>query len=707
MTAGVDVEIGLHYGDSEFWRAELRFEHQASDADPGPLLRTVPRLDLDQLRSLSQDPVAYGRRLTETLFSDAQIKEKFLTARRVAENNNVPLRIRLFIGPSVPELHDIRWETLRDPERDAPLLTSERTLFSRYLSSFDWRPIRVRPRARLTALVAIANPTDLDGYRPDGRPLGAIRVGPELERIRDATKGLELLELPSSGTATLEEITGRLREGVDVLLLVCHGYFVRGDPVLLLENSDQTTARVPGGALVQRLRDLQTLPRLVVLVSCQSAGAGDDSYSADNGALAALGPRLAEAGIPAVLAMLGNISMPTIARFLPAFFRALQVDGQIDRAVAVARGEVRERPDWTVPVLFLRLKSGRIWYTPGFAGGGRQFERWPALFSDIERGKCTPILGPGMTDSLLGSRQEIAWRWSSQYHFPMRPYDREDLPHVAQYLAVSQGPRFPRFRLGEHLRLDLLKRYRLPPERAEDSLDGLLSTIAAARRRDDPAEPHQVLASLPCPIYITTQPTNLLHEALDEKGKKPRDELFRWKELTKEEDEDGDEDEDDDGDAWPQSVFDTDPGYKPNTDKPLVYHLFGRLDIPESLVLTEDDYFDFLVGVKERSPAIPSKVRRVLSDSSLLFLGFRMDEWDFRVLFRGLMNLPGQRRREGYAHVLAQIDPEESTTLEPERARRYMEDYVVHDRVSVYWGTVEDFTRDLQEGWDRWQRERR
>ena len=94
---------------------------------------------------------------------------------------------------------------------------------------------------------------------------------------------------------------------------------------------------------------------------------------------------------------------------------------------------------------------------------------------------------------------------------------------------------------------------------------------------------------------------------------------------------------------------------------------------------------------------------RALSDSSLLFLGFRLDEWDFRVLFRGLMNLPGQERRKRYEHVLAQIDPEESTTLEPERARRYMEEYVVHDNVDVYWGTVEDFTREL---WNRWQRER-
>ena len=166
----------------------------------------MPRLDVDDLRALSQDPTAYGQRLTESLFSDAQIKEKFLAAKAVAASEDEPLRIRLFIGPSLPDLHDIRWETLRDPETDAALLMSERTLFSRYLGSFDWRPIRVRPRAQLSALAAIANPTGLHEYQPDGRAFDPIDVEGELSRIRAATTGL-VNQLRSSGAATLEEIT--------------------------------------------------------------------------------------------------------------------------------------------------------------------------------------------------------------------------------------------------------------------------------------------------------------------------------------------------------------------------------------------------------------------------------------------------------------------------------------------------------------------
>lgn len=109
-------------------------------------------------------------------------------------------------------------------------------------------------------------------------------------------------------------------------------------------------ARVPGSALVQAITELRVPPRLVVLASCQSAGTGGDAATGDNGALAALGPRLAEAGVAAVLAMQGNVSMTTVARFMPVFFRELDRNGQIDRAMSVARSAVKDRPDRWAPV---------------------------------------------------------------------------------------------------------------------------------------------------------------------------------------------------------------------------------------------------------------------------------------------------------------------------------------------------------------------
>jgi hypothetical protein len=166
--------------------------------------------------------------------------------------------------------------------------------------------------------------------------------------------------LASGGSATLEGIIAQLREGFPVLYLACHGAFLKEGPHLWLEDDAGQTHVIPGQDLVARLRDMQQLPRLVVLASCQSAGEGDNARSDDGGALSALGPRLAEVGVPAVLAMQGNVTMQTVKQFMPVFFRELQRDGQIDRAVAVARGRVRERYDWWVPVLFTRLESGRL-----------------------------------------------------------------------------------------------------------------------------------------------------------------------------------------------------------------------------------------------------------------------------------------------------------------------------------------------------------
>ena len=61
--------------------------------------------------------------------------------------------------------------------------------------------------------------------------------------------------------------------------------------------------------------------------------------------------------------------METVATLMPRFFQELAADGQIDRALAVARGLVRDRPDAWMPALFLRLRGGRLWDSPAVSSG--------------------------------------------------------------------------------------------------------------------------------------------------------------------------------------------------------------------------------------------------------------------------------------------------------------------------------------------------
>jgi hypothetical protein len=680
-----ELELGLSRRDGGSYGLDLRFSQPGSDADIR-LARdgAAIQIDVAQLSELSFDAEGYGRALSASLFADPAVRAAFAQARSGAASLDAPLRLRLLVGPSAPELHSLRWETLRDPETDAPLLNGEQILFSRYLNSGDWRPVKLRPKGELRALVAVANPSDLAKYK-----LATVDVAGELERARAGLVDIPITALsadPQAGSVTLNNLTARLRDGFDILYLVCHGALVRGEPRIWLEDDKGTAAVVSGTELVQRLQELAERPRLIVLASCQSAGTGEDAPGADGSALAALGPRLAEAGIPAVLAMQGQVTMLTVAQFMPVFFRELQRDGQIDRAMAVARGAIRARDDAWMPVLIMRLKSGRIWYIPGFGDDRQAFEKWPALLRSIRRSQCTPIIGSHLGAALLGTSNEIAQSWAETYHFPMEPHQREDLPQVAQYLAVNQDARFVCDELMEYLRQELLRRYasQLPDVPADASLSELFAAVGMQRRAHDPADPYKVLAELSCPLYITTDASNLLEEALKAAGKDVQTELCRWNENVEQ----------------LPSIYDDDPDYQPSIEHPLVYHLFGVNDEPDSLVLTEDDYFDYLIGVTTNKELIPIAVRQALADTALLFLGFRIDDWNFRVLFRSIMSQEGRNRRRKYAHIAGQIMPEEGRFLEPERARSYLETYFKDAAISIYWGSVEDFSKELLAQWN-------
>ena len=590
MTDYADLEIGLYRRDMDSYTIDMRFSQSKSDTDTR-LLSTLPILsiDFDALRAASADSAQYGQLLTETLFADNDVQSAFEKAYTNAQVEGLALRLRLFIGPIATELHSLHWETLQYPRESRPLITGEQLFFSRYLSSQDWKPVGLRAESAMKALVVIANPTDLSTYQ-----LAPINVADEISHVEQTLDTIKITTLAESGQATLRNLTPNLRDGFDILYLVCHGKFVRGEPQLWLEDETGSTARVSGYDLVTRLAELRIRPRLVVLASCQSAGTGEHTRSDDNGMLASLGPRLAEAGIPAVLAMQSNITFASITQFMPVFFKELQRDGQIDRAMAVARGAIRDRIDWWVPVLFMRLKTGRLWYTPGFAADRGSLEKWPALMRHIQRGRCTPILGPGLAESLLGDRRSIAQRWAETYNFPMAPHDQEDLPQVAQFLAINQDHMFPREELIAYLRHEIMQFYpdQLPAAFNDAPLDALISAIEIERRAKDPANPFQVLAELPLPIYITTSSSNIMATALAAMDKTPKIELCRWNE---------------DVEQLP-SIYDDDPTFRPEVSVPLVYHLYGHLQEPTSVVLTEDDYFDFLIGVTSNKEMIPAVV---------------------------------------------------------------------------------------------------
>ncbi len=709
MANYVDLEIGIRR-DGDDYAVELRCSHPESNIDVRSGSSLV-QFNPTELLKRSIDDASYGKYLTKQLWDNLRSNqdqpsqktgqspwEIFVQARGIAQFNKIPLRLQLFIGPNAPELHNLCWEKLCDPLQDwTDLLTNQNVLFSRYLSSLDWSPLRLRRETDLSVLVVVANP-DLSKYPS----LAQVDVKGELSQAESSLKNISVTALASEktttlvpeGKATLENMLAYLSDGYDILYLICHGSLEKDEPILWLENEAGGVDRVSGNRLVARIRKLSLLPRLVILASCQSAGSGRETHSSHERALSALGPRLAEVCIPAVVAMQGNIAMQAVSEFMPTFFRELQNHGQIDLAMAVARSKLLDKSlDWWRPALFMRLKGGRIWYTPGFAGDQQGLQRWPAILNHIEDKRCTPILGPGLSESLLGSHRDLARRWAETYHFPLAPYHREEFPHVAQYLAIYQDPTFLRASLRKYIGQELRQRY---PETLDNipneaQLNELLKILGAKLRAENPNDPYRVLAELPFKVYINTNPGNLLAEALIAAGKKPRIEICQWNE-----------------DIEYPSVYEEEPDYQPDETQPLVYHLFGGFQDLESLVLTEDDYFNYLINVSSRleKASSGSNDPKALSFAALnraliqalLFLGFQIEDWNLRVMFRYIMSLPGGfRKKKRKASVAAQIDLEEGNVLEPEHARQYVEDYFQIADINIYWGKTEDFIQELQQ----------
>jgi hypothetical protein len=666
-----DLELGLHRYETGTYTVELRFSQPGSDADIrlGQGERILFSLDPATLNDLL--PEEYGQVLSDALFASANLKSAFTQAVTGSQAQGANLRLRLLIGPSAPELHAVHWETLHNPQDNSPLTTNQNIVFSRYMASLDWRPVRLQPRGTLTALTAVANPSDLENYK-----LAPIDSDAELALARAGLPGISMNTCKGNLEAL---ITSLQAQPVDVLYLVCHGYISKSQPFLCLEDETGKMARVPGGDFVTRLKELPAQPRMVVLVSCQSAGNGTGE------ALTSIAPRLAEIGIPAVLAMQANLSMATAQKFLPAFFNSLNQDGQIDRAVSAARGSVRDAADFWVPVLFMRLKSGRLWYTPGFGDTRKGATKLPAVIRNIRRGRCTPLIGPGLVEPLLGSMREIAARWAEQYRYPMSPNERESLPQVAQYLTIHQDARFPFDELEDtlikHIRTNFAAALPDNLKQGNARLNDLVDALGALNHAKDPLDPHKVLADLPLPIYITANQDNLLESALKAAGREPRVFLCPWNEYIEKKN---------------LSEYTEDP----SPEKPLVFHLFGSWDSPDSIVLTEDNYFDFLIGVTSNKDIIPEQVRVALSDSSLLFLGFQTEEWNFRVLYRSILAQPGSSRRSQYAQIAAQLEPEDGRILEPQGARTYLEDYFGKGSdIDIFWGSPQEFLAELMQGW--------
>jgi hypothetical protein len=288
---------------------------------------------------------------------------------------------------------------------------------------------------------------------------------------------------------------------------------------------------------------------------------------------------------------------------------------------------------------------------------------WTNLLRQIKRGKCTPFIGGEACTGMYPSKSEIAKEWAIKNNFPLG--DAQDLSKVAQFLAVNVYEAYPIEQLIESF------------EKVKQELAKNAAIIP----------PHRTLANLPLPVYITTNYDDSMERSLRELtlARDPLQEYCRWRK----------------GKSHPPTVFTGD--YMPTVANPLVYHLYGHIDIPESLVLTEHDYLKFLVNVSGDPMLIPPQIQKAITGNSLLFLGYKLDDWDFRILLHTVSTYLeyGLSR----AHVSVQIVPigDDATPEQKVKAQQYLDMYFDKLDIKVFWGTCQEFIAKLKEKWESFE----
>lgn len=323
---------------------------------------------------------------------------------------------------------------------------------------------------------------------------------------------------------------------------------------------------------------------------------------------------------------------------------------------------------------------------------------WKTLIRRIKAEKFTPIISDRV---FFPGDNKIIPTWATEIDYPYSGEHGVSIAQLAQYLGINRRD----YLTAKEDFLEFSKTYTFSKVKTDrqlsasefldtlqEELPDLTFSQLASRldfpKFDDPMQnPLRLLAELPLPMYVTTSYYDFLETSLKAAGKEPITEVCYWYDDLK--------------DDVP-SIYDDEPDYLPSVMRPLVYHLNGLDAYPSSLVITEDDYLDFLVKISEDNEVVPRRVAQAFADSTLLLLGYQLDDWNFKTLFRGLINTRRASRR--LLSLSIQIVPQMAEGS-PEKAIQKVQDYLgrYFDKANfeVYWGTPQEFAQEL---WAQWQK---
>jgi len=259
--------------------------------------------------------------------------------------------------------------------------------------------------------------------------------------------------------------------------------------------------------------------------------------------------------------------------------------------------------------------------------------QWRTLAERIHKGLCVPFLGAGANfrddDKGLPLGKTVAMGFVEELLRKDQLTAVRELTDISSTKAAELGMYADLAALEMHNLARVALHYRrendanalwsllrrlLDEAKAEPSL--LLRTLARLRRSGGPN------GALPLRLIVTTNYDGLMERALEERhvDYEPVDQP-----LT----------------GFSPEIED-DPRLADNS-RLMLYKIHGSFSgaaKTKRLIVTEDDYISFLTVATRHDDTVvgvPTMIKARLINSTLLFLGYSLEDWDFRTLYKGLI----------------------------------------------------------------------
>ena len=140
------------------------------------------------------------------------------------------------------------------------------------------------------------------------------------------------------------------------------------------------------------------------------------------------------------------------------------------------------------------------------------------------------------------------------------------------------------------------------------------AVTGAVQAGKHPSPMLRALAELGFPLVITTNYDRLFESALYAVGKSPRVAVYKPK---------------------PEATHDY---REPTAESPIVYKIHGDILDTDTIVITDEDYIQFVLRMSDKDPydPIPLTLKFYLTSWTTLFVGYSLMDYNLRLLFKTL-----------------------------------------------------------------------